>query len=159
VPGCVVVDLSLPELDGLELQRRLVSDGIERPVIFVTGRGNIPASVAAMKAGAVDFLTKPVKSADLLTAISRAQERDALARRARAERQSMEDRLAALTRREREVLAHVIAGQLNKQIAASLGTAEKTVKVHRGRVMTKLGVRNIAELVRLAERAGIAPSR
>jgi FixJ family two-component response regulator len=159
VPGCVIVDLSLPEFDGLELQRRLVSERIERPVIFVTGRGDIPASVAAMKAGAVDFLTKPVKSADLLTAISRAQERDALARRARAERQSMEDRLAALTPREREVLAHVIAGQLNKQIAASLGTAEKTVKVHRGRMMAKLGVRNVAELVRLAERAGIAPSR
>jgi RNA polymerase sigma factor (sigma-70 family) len=159
VPGCVVLDLMMPDLDGLELQQRLAEAQIARPVIFITGRGDIAASVTAMKAGAVDFLTKPVKSKDLLTAISRAQERDTAAREARSERQSIEASMARLTSREREVLRHVIAGRLNKQIALELGTTEKTVKVHRGRMMAKLGVRSVADLVRLAERVGIDPWR
>jgi RNA polymerase sigma factor (sigma-70 family) len=159
VPGCVVLDLMMPDLDGLELQQRLAEAQIARPVIFITGRGDIAASVTAMKAGAVDFLTKPVKSKDLLTAISRAQERDTAAREARSKRQSIEASMARLTSREREVLRHVIAGRLNKQIALELGTTEKTVKVHRGRMMAKLGVRSVADLVRLAERVGIDPWR
>ena len=110
-----------------------------------------------MKAGAVDFLTKPVKQSDLLAAIAKAEQQDAVARQMRCERQSVEDKLARLTPREREVLAHVVAGRLNKQIAASLGTVEKTIKVHRGRMMAKLGIRSVADLVRLAARAKVEP--
>lgn len=157
VPGCAVLDLAMPGLDGLALQERLAAAGTERPIIFLTGNGSIPSSVQAMKAGAVDFLTKPVARHQLLAAVERAAERDAQARQARADRQSIENRLATLTPREREVLQHVVAGRLNKQIAAALGTVEKTIKVHRGRMMAKLGVRNVAELVRLAERAGLRP--
>jgi FixJ family two-component response regulator len=157
IPGCAILDLMMPELDGLELQQRLVGSGSERPIIFLTGNGDIPTSVLAIKAGAVDFLTKPIKRDTLLAAIARAEEGDATARQARSERQAVEEGLAGLTPREREVLEHVIAGKLNKQIAVSLGTVEKTVKVHRGRMMAKLDVRSVADLVRLAERAGIAP--
>jgi FixJ family two-component response regulator len=159
VPGCVVLDLAIPDLDGLQLQSLLAKDGSGRAVIFLTGRGDIPTSVRAMKAGAVDFLTKPVKAGELLSAISRAMERDDGVRRARSTIASIESRLSRLTAREREVLGHVIAGRLNKQIAGDLGTALKTIKVHRGRIMQKLGVRTVADLVRLAERAGIEPHR
>src|SRR5262249_3835982 len=141
----------------LELQRLLFSSGVERPIIFVTGRGDISASVRAMKAGAVDFLTKPVSSEALLEAVERARELDLKTRRHRSETASIEARLATLTAREREVFVHVVAGRLNKQIAGDLGTVEKTIKVHRGRVMSKLGVRTVQDLVRLAERAGIRP--
>ena len=155
VPGCAIFDLSMPDIDGLTLQQILSEDNIARPIIFLTGNADVPTSVRAMKAGAVDFLTKPVKREDLLTAIAKAEERDAQTRQSQSERQTVEDKLATLTPREREVLEHVIDGKLNKQIAAALGTVEKTVKVHRGRMMAKLGIRSVADLVRLAGRAGI----
>jgi FixJ family two-component response regulator len=154
-PGCAIIDLVMSELDGLRLQEAL---GSQRPIIFLTGRGDVSTSVQAMKAGAVDFLTKPVKRDALFSAVVHAAELDAASRQKRQESRSIDDRLATLTHREREVLEHVIAGRLNKQIAASLGTVEKTIKVHRGRMMAKLGVRSVADLVRLADRAGIAPA-
>jgi FixJ family two-component response regulator len=156
-PGCAVFDVSMPDLDGLALQRLLFDAGIERPIIFVTGKGDVPTSVRAMKAGAVDFLTKPVSAEALIEAIERARRLDAQARQNRDETASIEARLATLTPREREVFTHVVAGRLNKQIAGDLGTVEKTIKVHRGRMMSKLGVRTVQDLVRLAERAGIRP--
>jgi FixJ family two-component response regulator len=155
VPGCAVLDVSMPGLDGLELQRALTVGGAGRPVIFLTGRGDIPTSVRAMKAGAIDFLTKPVRQQDLLAAIVRARELDTTARQARAELAAIQAKIASLTPREREVLSHVVAGRLNKQIAGDLGTVEKTIKFHRGRMMQKLGVRTVADLVRLAEKVGI----
>jgi FixJ family two-component response regulator len=155
VAGCAVLDVSMPDLDGLELQQALTTQGSQRPVIFLTGRGDIPTSVRAMQAGAIDFLTKPVNDADLLAAIARAEKHDAEIRSATASLSSIKARLGLLTPREREVMTHVVAGRLNKQIAGDLGTVEKTVKVHRARVMSKLGVRSVADLVRLAEKAGI----
>jgi FixJ family two-component response regulator len=155
VPGCAVLDVSMPDLDGLELQAALTTDGIERPVIFVTGVGDIPTSVRAIRAGAVDFLTKPVDHAALLAAIDRAIAHDATARRRDGALAPIRRRLQSLTPREREVLDHVVAGRLNKQIAHDLGTVEKTIKVHRGRMMNKLGVRTVADLVRLAAQLGI----
>jgi FixJ family two-component response regulator len=156
VPGCAVLDVAMPGLDGLELQRALTTGGSHRPVIFITGRGDIPTSVRAMKAGAVDFLTKPVSNADLLAAIARAQEHDAKSREVQADLAAINTRVATLTPREREVLTHVIAGRLNKQIAYDLGTVEKTIKFHRSAVMKKLGVRTVADLVRMAEKAGVS---
>jgi FixJ family two-component response regulator len=153
-PGCAILDVAMPGLDGLKLQEALA--GSYRPIVFLTGKGTIPISVRAMKAGAIDFLTKPVNAADLLQAIRRAQDTDAQAREDRAEKAAIRDRLEALTPREREVLSHVIAGRLNKQIASDLGTVEKTIKVHRGRMMEKLGVRTVADLVRLAEKGGVS---
>ena len=155
-PGCAVLDVAMPGLNGIEVQRALTVSGSHRPIIFVTGRGDIPTSVRAMKAGAVDFLTKPVMDEDLLAAVRTAVEMDRAARAAEAELQSMRDRLAALTPRECEVLTHVVAGRLNKQIAADLGTVEKTIKVHRARVMEKMAVRSLADLVRVAQRLGIS---
>ena len=155
LPGCAVFDVVMPDLDGLELQQALTASGVERPVIFLTGRGDIPTSVRAMKAGAVDFLTKPVNADAFLAAIDHAREQESREREARAEVISFIARLATLTPREREVLGHVIAGRLNKQIAYDLGTVEKTIKVHRSRMMEKMGVRSLAELVRMADRAGI----
>jgi FixJ family two-component response regulator len=157
-PGCVVVDLAMPEVDGLELQQRLTAAGINRPIIFVTGRGDIPTTVRAMKAGAIDFLTKPVEAETLLAAVARAKALDAERRRAREEMESARALVARLSPREREVLTHVLAGRLSKQIAADLGTVEKTIKVHRGRIMRKLEVRTIPDLLRLVGRAGIGPS-
>ena len=158
IPGCAIFDVSMPGLDGIELQAALKAGGVERPVIFITGVGDIPVTVQAMKAGAVDFLTKPVKSRQLLAAVALAAEKEAQALELRSELAAVNDRVLRLTPREREVLTHVIAGQLNKQIAADLGTVEKTIKLHRGRVMHKMGVRTVADLVRIAERAGIRPS-
>jgi FixJ family two-component response regulator len=158
VPGCAVLDVSMPDLDGLALQQAMTAGGSQRPVIFLTGKGDIPTGVRAMRAGAIDFLTKPVNDADLLAAIARAEKEDSEIRSANASLDSINARLAMLTPREREVMTHVIAGRLNKQIAGDLGTVEKTVKVHRGRVMNKLGVRSVADLVRLAEKAGITRS-
>jgi len=154
-PGCLVLDLAMPGLNGLELQAALTVKGSAIPIIFLTGHGNIPASVQAMKRGALDFLTKPVNDGDLLKAVQVAIEKDRLARIARAELEDIQARLDSLTPREREVLTHVVSGQLNKQTAADLGTVEKTIKVHRGRVMEKMKVHSVAELVHLAERAGI----
>jgi FixJ family two-component response regulator len=158
-PGCAVFDVSMPGLDGLALQEALGAEGVHRPVIFITGKGDVPTSVRAMKAGAVDFLTKPVSDTNLLAAIAHAVQLDTATRRERAERASIESKLATLTPREREVLGHVVAGRLNKQIAGDLGTVEKTIKVHRGRMMEKLGVRTVADLVRMAEKAGVSPAR
>ena len=157
IPGCAIIDLVMSEIDGLNVQQALIDAGSERPIIFLTGQADISSSVKAMKAGAVDFLTKPVKRDALFSALTQAAEKDAVSRQKRKESRSIGERLATLTHREREVLEHVIAGRLNKQIAASLGTVEKTVKVHRGRMMAKLGVRCVADLVRLADKVGIAP--
>jgi len=156
IPGCAVFHVSMPDLDGLALQQTLSAGGSQRPVIFITGKGDIPTSVRAMRAGAVDFLTKPVSNADLLAAIARAGDRDIDARRLQDELAVIQAKIATLTPREREVLAHVVAGRLNKQIAYDLGTVEKTIKFHRSAMMRKLGVHTVADLVRLAEKAGIS---
>lgn len=157
-PGCIVLDMEMPRVDGLDLQRLLTARGSNLPVIFLTGRADVPKSVKAMKGGAVDFLTKPVNDTDLIAAITNAIEKNLLARKLRAGREEIDARLATLTPREREVLGHVVSGRLNKQIAADLGTAEKTIKVHRARVMEKMKVGSLAELARLVERAGIGPA-
>jgi FixJ family two-component response regulator len=154
-PGCVVLDMAMPDLNGLQVQRALAKRGSALPIIFLTGRADVPMCAQAMKDGATDFLTKPVNDADLLAAVRRALERDRRARLARAELESIRMRLKTLTPREREVLGHVVAGKLNKQTAVDLGTVEKTIKVHRARVMEKMQVTSVAELARLAERAGI----
>ncbi|HSF05446.1 MAG TPA: response regulator [Methylomirabilota bacterium] len=162
-PACLVLDVRLPGLGGLDLQSRLGPDQQTLPVVFITGYGNVPMSVRAMKGGAVDFLQKPFEDEDLLAAVRRAL---ALSRRAVAEsvtRADIQQRLDTLTRREREVLKLVVTGMLNKQIASELGAAEKTIKVHRGRVMHKMKVTSVAELVRITEMAGLdtraAPGR
>jgi FixJ family two-component response regulator len=154
-PGCAILDVSMPGLDGLELQEALTAGGSHRPVIFITGKGDIPTSVRAMKAGAIDFLTKPVDDEALLQAIARSERSDAEARKVRADLESTEAKIATLTPREREVLTHVLAGRLNKQIAYDLGTVEQTVKVHRRRMMDKLGVRTTLELARMIEKVDI----
>ena len=154
-PGCLVLDVAMPGLNGLELQKALPTKGDVVPIVFLTGHGDIPMSVQAMKRGAVDFLTKPVNGDDLLQAVRAALEKDRVARQARAEVDEIQQRLATLTPREREVLEHVISGQLNKQTAVDLGTVEKTIKVHRARVMEKMKAHSVAELVRLAEKAGV----
>jgi FixJ family two-component response regulator len=155
VPGCAVLDVAMPGLDGLGLQEALIAEGAPRPIIFLTGKGNIPMSVRAMKAGAIDFLTKPVSDHSLLDAIARAEEQDGKSRQAQAELNAIQARITTLTPREREVLSHVVAGRMNKQIAGDLGIVEKTIKVHRARVMAKLGVRTIVDLVGIAEKVGI----
>lgn len=157
-PGCVVLDVSMPQLDGLELQRSLSERGSSLPIVFLTGRGDIPASVRAMKQGAVDFLTKPVDGQQLIAAVNAGIARSREALRERDDRAELERRLATLTPREREVLDQVITGRINKEIAAELGTVEKTIKVHRARVMEKMKVDSVAELVRLAERVGVRPA-
>jgi FixJ family two-component response regulator len=153
-PGCIVLDLALPGLNGLELQQALQAQGSELPIVFLTGRGDIAASVRAMKLGAADFLTKPVDADELIAAVDAALERNREQRADRAERHLVASRLAALTAREREVFELIAQGRLNKQIAAECGTVEKTIKFHRANLMRKLGVRTVADLVRLAERAG-----
>ena len=151
-PACLVLDVRLPELSGLDLQAELARAGVAIPIIFITGHGNVPISVRAMKAGAADFMEKPVDEQELLDAVHRALERDRRVRQEQAEVAELRRRLESLTPREREVLAHVVAGRLNKQIAAELGTSEKTVKVHRARVMEKMKVSSLPELVRAAEK-------
>lgn len=153
-PACLVVDQNLPDLTGLDLQQALGRVGPWHGVVFITGRGDVPTSVQAMKSGAVDFLTKPVEAGELLAAVRQALARSSDAFARRQERLEFERRLALLTPREREVCDGVARGLLNKQIAAVLGTAEKTVKVHRARVMEKLGVDSVAELARRMERTG-----
>lgn len=153
--GCLVLDLRMPDLNGLELQQTLASSHSTLPIIFISGHGDIPSSVRAMKAGAVDFLQKPFSDTELLAAIDSALQKCRRELKQRLEIAETKSRLSTLTPRESQVLAGVIAGKLNKQIAADLGTVEKTVKVHRSRVMQKMQVRSVAELVRLAERAGV----
>jgi len=154
-PGCLVLDLALPGLSGLELQRTLEQQGSTLPIVFLTGRGDIEASVQAMKHGATDFLTKPIDDTRLIAAVHEALAKGQALHRASAERERVSRCLASLTERERQVLDGIVAGRLNKQIAADLGTAEKTVKFHRGNLMRKMGVRVVADLVKLAERAGV----
>jgi FixJ family two-component response regulator len=153
--GCLVLDLAMPTLNGLELQDILAKAGTFLPIIFLTGTADIPKSVRAMKHGASDFLTKPVNDEDLLAAVRVAIEKDRVLRHEQADLSEIRARLATLTPREREVLEYVVTGKLNKQIAGDLGTVEQTVKVHRARVMEKLRVRSVAELVRLAQRCGV----
>jgi FixJ family two-component response regulator len=155
IPGCLVLDLAMPALNGLELQRVLAKTGSVLPIIFLTGEGDIPKSVQAMKQGASDFLTKPVNDEDLLAAVRAAIAKDRARRREQAELSEIHARLATLTPREREVLEYVVAGKLNKQIAGDLGTVEQTVKIHRAHVMQKMRVQSVAELVRLTERCRI----
>jgi FixJ family two-component response regulator len=155
-PGCLVLDFSMPDLNGLELQAALAAKGSVIPIIFLTGHGDVPTSVQAMKRGALDFLTKPVQDDALLQAIHAAIDNDRITRLSRAELADIQARIDSLTPREREVMMHVVAGQLNKQTATDLGTMEKTVKVHRARVMEKMKVNSLAELVRLTERAGLS---
>ncbi len=150
--GCVLLDLDLPGMDGFGVQSSLCDGASARPVVFLTGHGSIPASVRAMKAGAVDFLVKPVEAAPLLAAVADALERDRAARAREHGRQDLDARLASLPPREREVMDLVVAGRLNKQIADDLGIAEKTTKVHRGRMMKKMGARTVADLVRIVTR-------
>ena len=152
-PGCLLLDVCLPGLSGLDLQRLLVEMPCARPIVFLSGRSDIQTSVHAMKAGAVDFLTKPIDDERLVAAVEQALRRDAEQRRDHAIRNMIQQRIKELTPREREVMEHVIRGRLNKQIAVDLGIHEKTVKVHRSRVMPKMGVRSVAELVQLAARA------
>jgi FixJ family two-component response regulator len=154
-PGCLVLDLRMPEIDGLELQEALRDGDSIQPIIFITGHGGVPESVAAMKAGAMDFLEKPAEPAELLAVVDRAIALDARNRCERLELGDLERRLDTLTPREREVFERVVAGRLNKQIAYELGVSEKTVKVHRGRVMEKMETASLAELARLAERLGV----
>jgi FixJ family two-component response regulator len=154
--GCLMLDISMPGLNGLELQRALAQRGSQLPIIFLTGRADVPMSVRAMKEGAVDLLTKPADEAVLIGAVQAAIEKDRINMHERSRRAEIMQRLATLTPREREVLEQVVAGKLNKQTAAELGTGEKTIKVHRARVMQKMGVTSLAELVRISEYAGVA---
>jgi FixJ family two-component response regulator len=155
MPCCAILDVRLPGLSGLDLQREMAERGIQIPIIFITGHGDIPMSVRAMKAGAVEFLTKPFRDQDLLDAVVKAIERDRAARAQRADIAQLREHYGSLTPREREVMALVAAGLLNKQIASELGTSEKTIKVHRSQVMQKMRARSFAELVRMADRLGI----
>lgn len=148
--GCIVLDISMPDMSGLDLQEALAKADYGMPIIFITGHGDIPMSVKAMKKGAVDFLAKPFDDHDLLSAIETAIERDRKGRREHAQRTEARSHLDALTPREREVMTLVVRGLLNKQIAAELGISEATVKVHRGRVMEKIRVKSVADLVRVA---------
>jgi len=154
-PACLVLDVRMPGLSGIDLQRELRLTNLILPIIFITGHGDIPMTVKAMKAGAVDFLPKPVRDADLLRAIEQALARAVHDRAELDEAENIQSRVAKLTPREREVMNLVVKGWLNKQIAFELGIVEKTIKVHRARVMDKMQVDSVAELVRLADRAGI----
>ena len=155
--ACLVLDVRLPGLSGLDLQGALTQTERIVPIVFITGHGNVPMSVQAMKSGAVDFLQKPFEEDQLLAAIERALARCRAARAERTDRMVVQRRFDTLTPRERQVLGLVVAGRLNKQIAADLGAAEKTIKIHRGRVMRKMEASSVAELVRMSQRIGIQP--
>ena len=156
IAACLILDVQLPDRSGLDLQTELVKSGIEIPIVFLTGHGDIPMSVQAMKAGAMEFLTKPFRKEPLFDAVREALDRDGEARRQRSDTQELRNRLATLTPREHQVLALVVTGLLNKQIAGELGTTDLTVKAHRGRVMRKMGAGSLADLVRMAEKLKIS---
>jgi FixJ family two-component response regulator len=156
VAACLILDVQLPDRSGLDLQTELMKSGIELPIVFLTGHGDIPMSVQAMKAGAVEFLTKPFHKQPLFDAVEEALLRDGESRKQRSETADLRNRLATLTPRERQVLALVVTGLLNKQIAGELGTTDLTIKAHRGRVMRKMGAGSLADLVRMAEKLKIS---
>ena len=154
-PGCIILDVRLPGISGLDFQHQLARQGIALPIVFMTGHGDIPMTVRAMKAGAVDFLSKPFRDQEMLDAVTSAIERDRQRRSATAALDDQRSAYATLTAREREVMTHVVAGLMNKQVAGVLGLSEITVKIHRGNVMRKMGVRTLADLVRTAEALGV----
>jgi FixJ family two-component response regulator len=155
IPSCMILDIRLPGMSGLDFQRRLAEAKIHIPIIFITGHGDIAMTVRAMKAGAVEFLTKPFNDQDLLDAIQHALEQDRVRRQQEAEIATLRERFESLTPREQEILPRVVSGLLNKQIAGEIGTTEATVKVHRSQLMRKMGSKSVADLVRMAERIGI----
>jgi FixJ family two-component response regulator len=156
-PSCLVLDVRLPKMSGLDFQRRLTETGVQIPVIFITAHGDIPMSVRALKSGAVEFLTKPFRDQELLDAIHLALQRDSAALEQQAAIHDLQERYQALTAREREVMALVVRGMLNKQIAGEIGASEATVKIHRGRVMQKMQAGSVAELVRIADKLKLSP--
>jgi FixJ family two-component response regulator len=157
-PSCLVLDVRLPQMSGLDFQRQLAETGVEIPIIFVTAHGDVPMSVRALKSGAVEFLTKPFRDQDLLDAIHQALHRDRTARERQAEIQDLQERYQALTAREREVMTLVVSGMLNKQIASAIGASEATVKIHRGHVMQKMRAGSVVDLLRMADKLKLSSS-
>jgi FixJ family two-component response regulator len=158
-PSCLVLDVRLPQISGLDLQRQLADTGVQIPIIFITAHGDIPMSVRALKSGAVEFLTKPFRDQDLLDAIQQALQSDSAAREQQTELHALKQRYQSLTAREREVMTLVVSGMLNKQIASELGASEATVKIHRGHVMEKMQAGSIVELVRMADKLKLSPPK
>ena len=158
-PSCLVLDVRLPQMSGLDLQRQLADTGVQIPIIFITAHGDIPMSVRALKSGAVEFLTKPFRDQDLLDAIQQALQRDSAARAQQTEIHELEQRFQSLTVREREVMTLVVSGMLNKQIASEIGASEATVKIHRGHVMQKMQAGSVADLVRMADKLKLSPRK
>jgi FixJ family two-component response regulator len=158
-PNCLVLDVRLPQMSGLDFQRRLADTGMQIPIIFITAHGDIPMSVRALKSGAVEFLTKPFRDQDLLDAIQQALQRDRQAREQQATLRDLQERYHALTAREREVMTLVVSGMLNKQIASEIGASEATVKIHRGHVMQKMQAGSVVDLVRMADKLKLSPPK